>query len=273
MKIFLSSISVLLTAQVVLGAESPNFQTSSANSHCFKSREIMYPLEETFDALKQTLMQSNLNIATVTKSDGVLTAKGNQYNANEDTISGITLTIDFKEREKEKTSVKVIASYETIAKKSDTGQIGGGGITLPIPVPFTGKYTLVGQGNIHDSNWYRGFFNSLEKILFENHMKYSHIKKVQEPILVKVIEEPKVTSPVVVPVATPVQETLVTPKEEQKVVEPEPKIAQEVKTAEEPKKVEEVKAEEAKPVEIKVETITETKKVEDIIQPVINTQN
>lgn len=273
MKIFLSSMSVILITQVVLGAESPNFQTSSANSHCFKSREVMYPLEETFDALKQTLMQSNLNIATVTKNDGVLTAKGNQYNANEDTISGITLTIDFKEREKEKTSVKVIASYETIAKKSDTGQIGGGGITLPIPVPFTGKYTLVGQGNIHDSTWYRGFFNSLEKILFENHMKYSHIKKVQEPIAVKVIEEPKIVTPILVPAVTPVKETLETPKEE-------PKLPQEIKTAEEPKKVEEVKTEEeAKPAEIKkveestkVETITETKKTEEI-QPVINTQN
>jgi hypothetical protein len=265
MKIFLSSIGLLLITQVALNAESPKFQTSSGNSHCFKSREMMYPLEETFDALKQTLMQSNLNIVTVTKNDGVLTAKGNQYNSGEDTIIGVTLTIDFKEREKEKTSVKVIASYETIAKKSDTGQIGGAGITLPIPVPFTGKYTLVGQGNISDSTWYRGFFNSLEKVLFENHMKYSHIKKVEEPILVKIVEEPKVVPPVVAPVVIPApSEAVATPKEETKAIE-------------EPKKVEEVKTEEVKPAEPvvetpKTETITETK-VEEITQPATNTQN
>jgi hypothetical protein len=242
----------------------------------------MYSIEETFDALKQTLMQSNLNIVTVTKNDGVLTAKGNQYNADEDTIIGVTLTIDFKAREKEKTSVKVIASYETIAKKSDTGQIGGAGITLPIPVPFTGKYTLVGQGNINDSTWYRGFFNSLEKILFENHMKYSHIKKVEEPILVKIVEEPKVVvPPIVAPVVVPVPlETVATPKEEMKAID-EPK-KEEIKAIEEPKKVEEVKTEEVKTEEVKpaepvietpkTETIKETK-VEEITQPAPNTQN
>lgn len=274
MKIFLSSIGLLLITQVALNAENPKFQTAAGNSYCFKSREMMYPLEETFDALKQTLMQSNLNIVTVTKGDGVLTAKGNQYNPDEETIIGVTLTVDFKAREKEKTSVKVIASYETIAKKNDTGQIGGAGITLPIPVPFTGKYTLVGQGNINDSTWYRGFFNSLEKILFENHMKYSHIKKVEEPILVKVIEEPKAVPPVLAPVVTPAQEVVVIPKEEKK-AEPLPQV-QEVKAIEEPKKVEEVK-----PVEVKVEEApktetltTEIKKVEEIvIQPTPNTPN
>jgi hypothetical protein len=162
--------SLTLTLNLLL-ANSPSYKQSTGNS-CFKSREMLYPLEETFDALKQTLMQSNLNIVTVTKNDGVLTAKGNQYNRDEETIIGVTITVDFKERIKDTTSVKVIASYETIAKKNDTGQIGGGGISLPIPVPFTGKYTLVGQGNIDDSTWYRGFFNSLEKILFEHNMKY-----------------------------------------------------------------------------------------------------
>ncbi len=192
MKVVLSTLSLLIASQIVLSAgDVPKYQSSTGHSYCFKSRDMMYPLDETFDALKQTLMQSNLNIATVTKNDGVLTAKGNQYNADEDTIIGITLTVDFKEREKGTTSIKVIASYETVEKKSDTGQIGGAGITLPIPVPFTGKYTVVGQGNIDDSTWYRGFFSSLEKILFENHMKYSHIKKEVEPILVKIEETPK----------------------------------------------------------------------------------
>ncbi len=282
MKIFLSSISLLLATQAILsGAESPKFNTSASTSHCFKGREIMYPLEETFDALKQTLMQSNLNIVTVTKNDGVLTAKGNQYNADEDTIIGVTLTVDFKEREKEKTSVKVIASYETIAKKSDTGQIGGGGITLPIPVPFTGKYTLVGQGNIDDSTWYRGFFNSLEKILFENHMKYSHIKKVEEPILVKVVEEPKVVPPTITPTIVPVQEIAPAPKEEKK-VEALPQV-QGVQAIEQPKKIEEVKPAEVNTTEIKPEEVkaieapksetitTETTKVEEVVtQPTQN---
>lgn len=268
MKIFLSSIGLLAVTQVALMAESPKYQTSG-HSYCFKSREIMYPLEETFDALKQTLMQSNLNIATVTKNDGVLTAKGNQYNAGEDTIMGITLTIDFKEREKNKTSVKVIASYETVAKKSDTGQIGGAGITLPIPVPFTGKYTLVGQGNIDNSTWYRGFFNSLEKVLFENHMKYSHLKKVQEPILVKIQEQPKEVPAIVTKIEEPKQEALVAPKElikeelpQEKKVEAEPVKKEEAKAVEEPK-AEEVKTLEAP----KTET-----KVQETVQPA-NTQN
>ncbi|MDD2698178.1 MAG: hypothetical protein PHF17_05175 [Arcobacteraceae bacterium] len=256
MKVFLSSLGFLLTTQVVLmAADAPKYQTSGGNSYCFKSREIIYPLEETFDALKQTLMQSNLNIATVTKDDGVLTAKGNQYNEDEDTIIGITLTIDFKEREKGKTSVRVIASYETVAKKNDTGQIGGAGISLPIPVPFTGKYTLVGQGNIDDSTWYRGFFNSLEKILFENHMKYSHIKKEIEPILVKFKEEVK----------EEIKETIapvtVTPNDEIKTEISEAK-PQEVQKVEEPT----VEAP-------KVDTTTTEIKAEETLQPTTKIEN
>lgn len=253
MKKVLSSLGLLVATQVILmGADIPKYQSSSNHSYCFKNRDIMYPLEETFDALKQTLMLSNLNIATVTKNDGILTAKGNQYNEDEDTIIGLTLTVDFKEREKGKTSIKVIASYETIAKKSDTGQIGGAGITLPIPVPFTGRYTLVGQGNIVDSTWYRGFFNSLEKVLFENHMKYSHIKKEIEPIIVKIVEpkiEPQLTLP---------------PKEEQT---PTPSPIEEIKNSI-PTEVEKIV--ETQNIEQPAQVTTETK-LETITEPI--TQN
>lgn len=172
MKAIVSIISLLVVTFSSLYAVSPAYNTTSGNA-CYKSREVMYPLTETFDALKQTLMQSNLNIVTVTKKDGILTAKGSQYNEDEETILSLTLTVDFKGQKNDITSVKLIASYETMEKQSDTGQLGGAGISLPIPVPFTGRYTLVGQGNIDDSLWYQGFFNSLNKILFENHMKYS----------------------------------------------------------------------------------------------------
>ncbi|MGB5867399.1 MAG: hypothetical protein WBG69_05940 [Arcobacteraceae bacterium] len=169
MKKITSVIFLFLLTQTLFG--SPVYNTTS--NSCYKNREVLYPLQEVFDALKQTLMQSNLNIVTVTKEDGILTAKGSNVNKDEDTITSITMTIDFKEREEGITSVKVHAYYETQEKKNNTGQLGGGGISLPIPVPFTGKYTLVSNGNIDDSLWYQGFYSSLEKILFENYMKYS----------------------------------------------------------------------------------------------------
>jgi len=169
MKKITSVIFLFLITSTLFAA--PNYNTTT--DACYKNREILYPLQEVFDALKQTLMQSNLNIVTVTKDDGILTAKGSAFNEDEETITHITMTIDFKERQEGVTSVKAIASYSTEEKQSDTGQIGGAGISLPIPVPFTGRYTLVSSGNIDDSLWYQGFFSSVEKILFENYMKYS----------------------------------------------------------------------------------------------------
>jgi len=166
---------------------APSYNTTT--DACYKNREIVYPLQEVFDALKQTLMQSNLNIVTVTKNDGILTAKGSTYNDDEETITAVTMTVDFKERDNGITSVKVIASYETQEKKSDSGQLGGAGISLPIPVPFTGKYTMTSSGNIDDSLWYQGFFSSLEKILFENHMKYGTKDPVIEKTEVQKIDE------------------------------------------------------------------------------------
>lgn len=166
-KLFVYIFAVLLSASFMVAQEY------KANvGACYKNREIMYPLEETFEALKQTLMESNLNIVTVTKEDGILTAKGSTYNEEQDTITNVTMTVSFKSRAEGITSVKVIASYATQEKKSDAGQIGAAGISLPIPVPFTQKYALTSSGNIDDPIWYQGFFNSLEKILFENHMKY-----------------------------------------------------------------------------------------------------
>ncbi len=167
-KILLITIFLLLS-QLTLSA-SPVYSTS-ANA-CYKSREIVYPYQDVFDALKQTIMQSNLNIVTVTKNDGIITAKGSAYNEEEETIISITLTVNLNKRGDSLTSVKVIASYDTQEKKNDSGQLGGAGISLPIPVPFTGKYTVVSSGNIDDPMWYQGFFSSLDKILFENYMKY-----------------------------------------------------------------------------------------------------
>lgn len=151
-------------------AEEPVYSTNSNNA-CYKSRDIYYSQDDVFEALKHTLMQASLNIVTVTKEDGVILAKGSQYNEDEETVTSVTVTLSFKQMQEELTHIKVIASYETQEKKNDSGQLGAAGISLPIPVPFTGKYVLAGSGNIDDSAWFQGFFNSLEKILFENYMK------------------------------------------------------------------------------------------------------
>ena len=189
MKKITSVIFLFLITNSLIAA--PNYNTSTDT--CYKNREVLYPLQEVFDALKQTLMQSNLNIVTVTKDDGILTAKGSTENVDEETITSVTMTIDFKERESGITSVKAIASYSTQEKKNDIAQLGGGGISLPIPVPFTGKYTLVSSGNIDDALWYQGFFSSLEKILFENYMKYYTKDAIKiEKVMDKKGETPKV---------------------------------------------------------------------------------
>ncbi len=167
---YLVALFILIFSLEVFAAD-PKYDTTSGNA-CYKSRDVYYPLEDTFEALKHTLMQANLNIATVTKEDGVILAKGSQYNDDEETVTSITMSISFKELNGGGvTHVKTIASYETQEKQADSGQIGAAGISLPIPVPFTGKYVLSGSGNIDDSLWFQGFFSSLDKILFENYMK------------------------------------------------------------------------------------------------------
>lgn len=142
------------------------------NNSCYKTRDIMYGLDDVFDALKKTLLQANLNIVTVTKNDGVLTAKGSQYNDEEETITDITMSISFKQRKEEHTSVTAIASYSTREKKSEIGQLGAAGISLPIPVPLSGRYVITGSGNIDESAWFQGFFTSVDLALFEEKMKY-----------------------------------------------------------------------------------------------------
>jgi len=161
---------VLLCVLFLSGAMAePASNGINQGNASYKQRDVMCSLDELFEGLKKTLMQSNMNVVTVTKENGVLTAKGDQY--NEDTITEITVSLSFKALDANTSTVAMIASYNVMEKKSNTGQLGFAGISLPIPVPLTGRYAMVGSGNIDDSTWYQGFYNSLDKILFEEKMK------------------------------------------------------------------------------------------------------
>ena len=205
------------------------------NNACYKTRDMLFPKEDVFEALKTTLLQSNLNIVTVTKDDGVLTAKGSQYNEEDDTVTDITMSISFKEVGVAQTHIISIASYSTREIKSETHQLGAAGISLPIPVPLTGRYVNTGSGNIDDSVWYQGFYNSVALSLFENKMKYIKADKKEE-----------------------VKEVVDAKKEEAKEVVEAKK--------EEAKEVVEVKKEEAKVVvetkKVEIKEVIETKKIE-----------
>lgn len=162
---------ILFLTVIFLGIAMAEPETNGVNQGGaeYKQRDVMCDLNELFEGLKKTLMQSNMNIVTVTKENGVLTAKGDQY--NEDTITEITVSISFKVLDANTSNVSMIASYNVMEKKANTGQIGFAGISLPIPVPLTGRYAMVGSGHIDDSLWYQGFYNSLDKVLFEEKMK------------------------------------------------------------------------------------------------------
>ncbi|MDD5053236.1 MAG: hypothetical protein PHO27_10935 [Sulfuricurvum sp.] len=162
---------ILLLTSILLGiafAEPTSYCPNQGNA-CFKQRDMMYSDQALFEGLKKTLMQSNFNIVTVSKENGVITAKGDQY--NEETITEITVSLTFKSVDSHTSSVSMIASYNVMEKKLNTGQVGFLGVSLPMPVPLTGRYAMVGSGNIEDSSWYLGFYNSLDKVLFEERMK------------------------------------------------------------------------------------------------------
>lgn len=163
-KVFL--ISALLVSAAMA---EPMINGINQGNESYKHREVMANINELFEGLKKTLMQSKMNIVTVTKEDGVLTAKGDQY--NDDTITEITVSISFRETQENVSTVTMIAGYNVMEKKMNTGQIGFSGVSLPIPVPLTGKYAMVGSGHIDDSRWYQAFYNSLDKVLFEEKMK------------------------------------------------------------------------------------------------------
>lgn len=162
---------LLIAGVALLHAEPDNSVFNNGNAN-YKQRDVMCNKEELFEGLKKTLIQSNLNILTVSKENGVITAKGDQY--NNETITEVMVSITFKPIADDITNVAMIGSYNVMEKKSNTGQLGFAGFSLPIPVPLTGRYAVVGSGQIEDSLWYEGFFNSLDKILFEEKMKSLH---------------------------------------------------------------------------------------------------
>lgn len=154
---------------LTLWGEGPQNYGVDAHNACYKHRNVPYGVNDLFEGLKKVLMQSNLNIATVSRDNGVITAKGNQY--NDDTFTEVTVSLTFKAIDENQTDLSMIASYSVMEKKSNTGQIGAAGVSLPIPVPLTGRYAMVGSGNIEESAWYQAFFTSLDKILFEERIR------------------------------------------------------------------------------------------------------
>lgn len=147
----------------------PDVTDVGQGNSCYKKRDIPYSLEVMFEGLKETLQQSRLNIVSGTRLDGYLTAKGNQY--NEDTITELTVTFTFRAKDVKTSYISATADYNVMKKKSDIGQIGAAGVSLPIPVPLTGKFAVVGSGHIDSPEWYMGFYNSFDKVMFEERMK------------------------------------------------------------------------------------------------------
>lgn len=72
----MKKIVLLSTLFVNLLMAEPAAEAINQGNENYKQREVMCGVDELFEGLKKTLMQSKMNIVTVTKENGVITAKG-----------------------------------------------------------------------------------------------------------------------------------------------------------------------------------------------------
>lgn len=192
----------------------------SKDNATYKSKTFMLPYDDVFEAVKITMMKSNLNLITVSKESGVIFGKG--MTEKKDEVLDMSITVNLKSlNDNTRTHLSLIANYQIMEEQSDTSVVGAQGISFPIPVPWGHGLRLIGTQKVEDPRFFFGFFRNVNKTYYENEV----VKIVNKETI---WEAPKKEE--LVKTEEVVQEPVVEPKPTQESVSPETEPVSEVKS-------------------------------------------
>jgi len=141
---------------------------------CYAQRRYPLSFDIVFNTMKDLFVKSNIDLVNLSKEDGFIYGKG--ILKQDDDFYAISITANLKKYQ-EMTQVSLRASY-TLSKQeyaTDTGGIAG--INFPMPVLWKKEFVTQDTGNIMDPNFYMGFFNNFNRILFDNLMMSDNLDK------------------------------------------------------------------------------------------------
>ena len=147
---------------------TPAYNGTLVGDACYTKRKLPISIKEAFNAMKDTFMNSNINLVNISEEDGVLYGKG--FFKKGDDYYSLTITVSFKDLG-DVTEISTIISYSLTANEHRTDTAGVAGIQFPMPVPWKTELNVKENGNIQDPYFYIGFYNNFEKILFADRMQ------------------------------------------------------------------------------------------------------
>ena len=182
-------------AGIILGVGllSPNIvMASSINSSammqkaCYAQRRYPLSFDIVFNTMKDLFVKSNIDLVNLSKEDGFIYGKG--ILKQNDDFYAISITANLKKYQ-EMTQVTLRASYTLSKQEYATDTAGVGGINFPIPVLWKKQFVTQDTGNIMDPNFYMGFFNNFNRILFDNLMMSDNLDKDMGIVEKKIVKE------------------------------------------------------------------------------------
>jgi hypothetical protein len=182
-------------AGIILGVGllSPNIvMASSINSSammqkaCYAQRRYPLSFDIVFNTMKDLFVKSNIDLVNLSKEDGFIYGKG--ILKQNDDFYAISITANLKKYQ-EMTQVSLRASYTLSKQEYATDTAGVGGINFPIPVLWKKQFVTQDTGNIMDPNFYMGFFNNFNRILFDNLMMSDNLDKDMGIVEKKIVKE------------------------------------------------------------------------------------
>ena len=102
---------------------------------CYQGQRLPFQKDVVYQSIKAMLVRSNFTIAHSEKDGDLITANG-FIALDDDAVKSISLTVTYEALKNDVTLVTIAGSYADMEERSELVTVGGGPVTLPIPLFF-----------------------------------------------------------------------------------------------------------------------------------------
>ena len=135
---------------------------------CYQSQRLPFPKDVVYQSIKSMLVRSNFTISHSEKDGDLITANG-FVGIDDDALKSINLTVTYEELKNDVTLVTIAGSYADMERRSELVTVGGGPVTLPIPLFFRKNVAVEKTGSLTDPNIYRVLYLNIYNAIIETH--------------------------------------------------------------------------------------------------------
>jgi len=156
----------------------PSNSASGVETHCYQ--KMLFPFEKqvVFDAIKRLLINSHFQIEHTDALSEVISATGVQpVPEDDDKTMIVKLSMMYRAQGAGFSEVVVSATFSMTERRSQIVEIGGAGVTLPVPLPFRKREEWAETGLV-PPKYYLNLYDALTSLIANEFQRYTPLVAV-----------------------------------------------------------------------------------------------